>query len=55
MSQDTGGGILMFGGGGGLGNVGTVFGDTWSLAHNALAEEKPEYFSARAFLRRDGL
>ena len=41
MSQDTGGGILMFGGGGGLGNVGTVFGDTWSWAHNAWQKRSP--------------
>jgi hypothetical protein len=41
MSQDTGGGILMFGGGGGLGNVGPAFGDTWSWAHNAWQKRSP--------------
>ena len=41
MSHDTGGGILMFGGGGGVGNVGTVFGDTWSWAHNSWQKRSP--------------
>jgi hypothetical protein len=41
MSQDTGGGIVMFGGSGGLGNVGTVFSDTWSWANNAWHKKIP--------------
>jgi len=38
MSQDTGGGILMFGG---AGSGGTVYGDTWSWAHNAWQKKSP--------------
>ena len=38
MSQDTGGGILMFGG---AGSGGTVYGDTWSWSHNAWQKKSP--------------